>query len=107
MSKKAISPAAVHDVPPDLRKVLISDPVARAKWEDITPLARNEWICWVISVKKPEDSTLSEYARNSRKECADLVAGQAVLTAENKSAKEIAGLRAATLKVSASRNFSG
>jgi hypothetical protein len=23
-------------------------------WEDITPLARNEWICWVISVKKPE-----------------------------------------------------
>src|SRR6266436_2859760 len=49
--------------------------------------------------RKPEDSTLSEYARNSRKECADLVAGQAVLTAENKSAKEIAGLRAATLKV--------
>src|SRR5690348_7962841 len=29
-------------------------PAARAKWEDITPLARNEWICWVISVKKPE-----------------------------------------------------
>ena len=22
--------------------------------EDITPLARNEWICWVQSVKKPE-----------------------------------------------------
>ena len=50
---------------------------------------------------------MSEYARNLRKECADLAAGQAVLTAENKSAKEIAGLRAATLKVSASRNFSG
>jgi uncharacterized protein YdeI (YjbR/CyaY-like superfamily) len=54
MSKKAISPGAVHNVPPDLRKVLISDSVAREKWEDITPLARNEWICWVISVKKPE-----------------------------------------------------
>src|SRR3954447_18100637 len=54
MSKKAISPGAVHNVPSDLRKVLISDSVARAKWEDITPLARNEWICWVISVKKPE-----------------------------------------------------
>jgi uncharacterized protein YdeI (YjbR/CyaY-like superfamily) len=54
MTKKAISPGAVHSVPADLRKVLISDPAARAKWEDITPLARNEWICWVISVKKPE-----------------------------------------------------
>jgi hypothetical protein len=54
MNKKALSPGAVHSVPADLRKVLISDPVARAKWEDITPLARNEWVCWVISVKKPE-----------------------------------------------------
>jgi hypothetical protein len=53
MAKKAISPGAVHRVPADLRKVLISDATARAKWEDITPLARNEWICWVISVKKP------------------------------------------------------
>jgi hypothetical protein len=48
--------------------------------------------------QKLEGSTLSGYVRNSRKECADLVAGQAVLTAENKSAKEIAGLRAATLE---------
>ncbi len=54
ITKKTISPGAVHSVPADLRKVLISDPAARAKWEDITPLARNEWICWVLSVKKPE-----------------------------------------------------
>jgi len=54
MTKRAISRGAVHSVPADLRKVLISDAMARAKWEDITPLARNEWICWVISVKKPE-----------------------------------------------------
>ena len=101
MSKKAISPGAVHNVPPDLRKVLISDSVARAKWEDITPLARNESYAGLSLSRnrKREDSTLSEYARNLRKECADLAAGQAVLTAENKSAKEIAGLRAAVLKV--------
>jgi hypothetical protein len=55
--------------------------------------------------RKREDSTLSEYARNLRKECADLAAGQAVLTAENKSAKEIAGLRGAVLKVSSARTF--
>jgi uncharacterized protein YdeI (YjbR/CyaY-like superfamily) len=49
-----LSSGVVHDVPTDLRKVLISDAAARAKWEDLTPLARNEWICWTISVKKPE-----------------------------------------------------
>src|SRR5690242_1658011 len=54
MAKTAISAGAVHSLPADLRKVLVSDPAALAKWEDITSLARNEWICWVISVKKPE-----------------------------------------------------
>src|SRR5215831_8318700 len=54
MTKKAVSPGAVHSVPADLQKILISDAAALAKWEDITPLARNEWICWVISVKKLE-----------------------------------------------------
>jgi uncharacterized protein YdeI (YjbR/CyaY-like superfamily) len=54
MTKKAISDGAVHSVPADLRKVLIADPEARAAWEDITQLARNEWICCVISVKKAE-----------------------------------------------------
>src|SRR5690242_7588156 len=54
MSKKLISGGVAHKVPAELRKALIADAEARAKWEDITPLARNEWICWVISVKKPE-----------------------------------------------------
>lgn len=82
MTKKAISAGPVHSVPADLRKVLVSDPAAREKWEDITPLARNEWICWVISVKKPEPegTTWSRYARASKKDSVDLVAGQAVLT---------------------------
>src|ERR1043165_4487450 len=49
-----LSTGVVHTVPADLRKALVSDPAARKKWEDITPLARNEWTCWTISVKKPE-----------------------------------------------------
>ena len=52
MAKKSISAGALHRLPADLRRVLVSDHEALAKWEDITPLARNEWICWVISVKK-------------------------------------------------------
>ena len=82
MAKKTISPGAVHCVPADLRKVLISDAIARAKWEDITPLARNEWICWVSRNRKLEGSTLNGYTRNLRKGCAGLVASPAVLTAE-------------------------
>lgn len=49
-----ISSGVVHDMPADLRKALLSDPKAFAAWEDITPLARNEWICWTVSVKKQE-----------------------------------------------------
>ena len=41
-------------MPADLRKVLESLPKARKAWEDITPLARNEWICWVEEAKKKE-----------------------------------------------------
>jgi uncharacterized protein YdeI (YjbR/CyaY-like superfamily) len=42
----------VHKIPADLREALISSSGARAAWEDITPIARNEWICWVVSAKK-------------------------------------------------------
>lgn len=52
MAQKNISSGTVHTLPPDLRKALVADPAAREKWEDITPLARNEWICWTISVKQ-------------------------------------------------------
>jgi hypothetical protein len=53
-TKRAITGGVVHDVPADLRKALIADSDALAEWEDLTPLARNEWICWVMSVKKAE-----------------------------------------------------
>ena len=54
MTKKVISSGVVHKVPADLREALTSDAKALAAWEDLTPLARNEWICWVISVRKSE-----------------------------------------------------
>ena len=45
---------SVHTVPVDLRRVLIANPKVLAAWEDLTPLARNEWICWVLWPKKAE-----------------------------------------------------
>lgn len=54
MTKKAIATGIVHEVPADLRKALTADESVLERWEDLTPLARNEWICWVISNKKAE-----------------------------------------------------
>ncbi len=52
--KKEITGGVAHAMPADLRKAIIATPAARAVWQDITPLARNEWICWVTSGKKTE-----------------------------------------------------
>ncbi len=51
---KIIKTGVVHKVPPDLQKALTSNQDVLAKWNDLTPLARNEWICWTTSVKKQE-----------------------------------------------------
>ncbi len=61
MATKEIAGGVAHTMPEDLRKALLSDKVALAAWEDITPLARNEWICWVISVT--QDKTRKEHVR--------------------------------------------
>ena len=47
-----IAGGVVHDIPGDLRDALKGDRDALATWQDITPLARNEWICWIESAKK-------------------------------------------------------
>jgi uncharacterized protein YdeI (YjbR/CyaY-like superfamily) len=44
----------VHDLPADLRQALTAEASAQQAWQQITPLARNEWICWVESAKKIE-----------------------------------------------------
>ncbi|HET8845956.1 MAG TPA: YdeI/OmpD-associated family protein [Ktedonobacteraceae bacterium] len=54
MTNKEISGGVVHELPEDLRQTLASDAEALAVWEDLTPLARNEWICWAIYPKKAE-----------------------------------------------------
>lgn len=54
MANKEIGARMVHKLPMDFRKAIESDPKVKSLWADITPLARNEWICWVISAKKQE-----------------------------------------------------
>lgn len=49
-----IASGVVHSVPLDLRKALLDSPKCLALWQGLTPLARNEWICWITSAKKDE-----------------------------------------------------
>ncbi len=56
MAKKTetIASGVVHTVPSDPRKTLNASEAMRHAWNDLTPLARNEWICWITAFKKPE-----------------------------------------------------
>jgi hypothetical protein len=72
---KEISGGVVHHMPADLKKALTSNPEALAVWEDITPLARNEWICWVENAKLIEtrnrriERTAAELVEGMRRPC--------------------------------------
>ena len=72
---KTISSGTAHRLPTDLRKALAADSKALLAWEDLTPLSRNEWICWTISVKAPEkrrehvDRVVSELKEGMRRPC--------------------------------------
>jgi uncharacterized protein YdeI (YjbR/CyaY-like superfamily) len=75
MAKKQILPISIHKMPSELKKALSSVPKAREAWEDITPLARNEFICWILDAKKPEtrkhriERTCNELAQGKRRPC--------------------------------------
>lgn len=54
MKINKISNGVVHVVPLDLKNELLKDKNLIEKWNNLTALGRNEWICWTISVKKSE-----------------------------------------------------
>ena len=54
MSKIEIATGVVHRVPSDMKNALTRAPRVREIWNKLTPLARNESICYVTIVKKTE-----------------------------------------------------
>ena len=54
MKTQKLDGGTVHELPDDLKKMLLADRAANELWQNISSLARNEWICWVISPKKAE-----------------------------------------------------
>ncbi|MBL8158537.1 YdeI/OmpD-associated family protein [bacterium] len=70
-----LSGGTAHPLPADLRKAIQTTPKVLALWQDISPLARNEWICWVISGKKAEtrgiriEKAISKMKGSMRRPC--------------------------------------
>ncbi len=56
----------MHELPDDLRDGLLVSPTALEAWLDITPLARNEFICWVEDAK--QQATRERRIRRTREE---------------------------------------
>lgn len=69
MTKTAIAEGVAHKLPADLKKALTSSAKALAAWENITPLARNEWICWAVTVK--QQKTRDEHVKRTVKELSE------------------------------------
>ena len=65
----------LHDVPSDMQKTLTSNADILEKWNKLTPIQRNEWICWVTIVKKSEkraehlDRMVEELKEGKRQPC--------------------------------------
>jgi uncharacterized protein YdeI (YjbR/CyaY-like superfamily) len=75
MASKTITGGVVHQLPNDLRQALRADSSALERWEDLTPLARNEWICWTIAPKTPQtranhvERVITELMQGMRRPC--------------------------------------
>jgi len=75
MATEAIAGGTAHKLPDDLKKALMSAPAALKAWQSLTPLARNEWICWAVTVKqqKTRDEhvkrVISELKEGMRRPC--------------------------------------
>ncbi|MGV8130979.1 MAG: YdeI/OmpD-associated family protein [Candidatus Pacearchaeota archaeon] len=72
---KNISSGTIHKMPSDLKKVLLEHQEALDQWESLTPLARNEFICWIEDAKKNETRierigrTLNDLINGKRRPC--------------------------------------
>ena len=66
MATTSLPGGVVHELPPDLATELTGSTTALDAWHDITPLARNEFICWVEDAKQAP--TRARRIRRTREE---------------------------------------
>jgi hypothetical protein len=67
--------STVHQAPDDLRRSIEADPAVFALWQGLTPLGRNEFVCWVEDAKQAAtrlrriERTREELLEGKRRPC--------------------------------------
>lgn len=75
MSKPVIAQGILHQLPADMEAALKANAGILERWNRLTPIQRNEWICWVTIVKKTETRAghihrmVEELAEGKRQPC--------------------------------------
>ncbi|MCL4427168.1 YdeI/OmpD-associated family protein [Patescibacteria group bacterium] len=65
----------MEKVPTNLRNILATNPKAKTQWQDLTPIARRDFISWIASAKQSEtrkrrvESIPSRLASGKRRPC--------------------------------------
>jgi uncharacterized protein YdeI (YjbR/CyaY-like superfamily) len=73
--KQLVNPNFFHELPKDMLSAINSSEQVKSAWENITPLARNEWICWTTNVKQNKtrlehiERMKQDLARGKRRPC--------------------------------------
>ncbi len=75
MQRINILDGTIHPVSERLAQALLEHEAALKTWNDITPLARNEWICLATSAKQEattarrQERILSQLSKGQRRPC--------------------------------------
>jgi uncharacterized protein YdeI (YjbR/CyaY-like superfamily) len=75
MNNQQSADGTVHKLPIDLKDCLVDNDATMTLWQTLTPLARNEFICWVESAKQDTtrsrriERTLQELLEGKRRPC--------------------------------------
>lgn len=69
--KTGFAQGTVHQAGGDLRTALESSPESLRRWQSLTPLGRNEFICWVEDAKLPKTRQ-----RRIQRTCEELLEGK-------------------------------
>jgi hypothetical protein len=71
----AFTGGTVHDMDAGLAAALAYDPAAGTLWQGLTPLARNEFLCWIADARQATTRerriarTLDELLEGKRRPC--------------------------------------
>ncbi len=69
MKATKIEDGILHTVPDDIKEVLLSNSELLDRWNNLTPIQRNEWICWTTIVK--QDKTRKNHIKRLQEEILD------------------------------------